>query len=191
MQLLQHHKLKCGLWRRAAQATCHSSHKPITYVDHQHNMALSSGTLLEALGRAGVQEARIVPAHEPQVAAAAAIKTMVLVRDDLGTATQHIPAVQVAAAPAAAVAVLLLAGHRVDVRAVAHHMQLPRGSLRLATVEEAEASTGYELGCIPPLGECLPVTSRGPVVVFLAPTCTRANPHCTEACLCIALAVVT
>jgi prolyl-tRNA editing enzyme YbaK/EbsC (Cys-tRNA(Pro) deacylase) len=79
---------------------------------------------------------------------------MVLVRDDVGSAgLQLAPALQAAAAPAAAVCVLLLAGDKVDLRAVAQHMQLPRGSLRLATAEEAVSVAGYELGCIPPLGE--------------------------------------
>lgn len=92
--------------------------------------------------------------HEPIPAEAAHIKTMVLVRDDVGSAgLQLAPACKAAAAPAAAVCVLLLAGHKVDLRAVAQHMQLPRGSFRLATADEAVSSTGYELGCIPPLGE--------------------------------------
>lgn len=87
---------------------------------------------------------------------AAHIKTMVLVHDDVTTSvTSPNPAAAAAAAPNAAVVVLLLASHKVDVRAVAQHMQLPKGALRLATPEEAVASTGYELGCIPPLGEHL------------------------------------
>lgn len=101
-----------------------------------------------------LQGARIIHTQQESIPAeAAAIKTMVLVRDDLDTAVQHVPALQAAAAPSAAVAVLLLAGHKVDLRAVAQHMRLPKGSLRLATPEEAVHSTGYELGCIPPLGE--------------------------------------
>jgi hypothetical protein len=81
--------------------------------------------------------------HEQIPTAAAAIKTMVLVQQDLDNHTQQAPGV----------AVLLLAGHKVDLRAAAQHLQLPKGSLRLATAEEAEAITGYELGCIPPLGK--------------------------------------
>jgi hypothetical protein len=89
-------------------------------------------------------------------AEAAPIKTMVLVRDDVTTtATSPNPAAAAAAAPTASVVVLLLAHNKVDVRAVAQHLQLPKGDLRLATPEEAVACTGYELGCIPPLGEHL------------------------------------
>jgi hypothetical protein len=87
---------------------------------------------------------------------AAPIKTMVLVRDDAPTSvTFSNPAAAAAAAPTATVVVLLLASHKVDVRTVAQHMQLPKGALRLATPEEAVASTGYEMGCIPPLGRHL------------------------------------
>lgn len=95
--------------------------------------------------------ARIIQtAQEPIPTEAAAIKTMVLVVDDLGsTGMQQ----QLHTAPAMAVAVLLLAGHRVDLRAVAQHLQLSDRTLRLASPEEAVRSTGFELGCIPPLGE--------------------------------------
>lgn len=81
-----------------------------------------------------------------------AIKTMVLVCEDVSA---QLPATTTPTAPQqpAAVAVLLLAGHKVSLRAVAQHLGLPRGSLRLATADEAVASTGYELGAIPPLGE--------------------------------------
>jgi hypothetical protein len=96
-----------------------------------------------------VQGARLLDTRNEQIpTAAAAIKTMVLVQQDLNSPTQQAPGV----------AVLLLAGHKVDLRAAAQHMQLPKGSLRLATAEEAEAITGYELGCIPPLGERVQLT---------------------------------
>jgi prolyl-tRNA editing enzyme YbaK/EbsC (Cys-tRNA(Pro) deacylase) len=50
------------------------------------------------------------------------------------------------------VVVVLLAGRRVDLRAVSQHLQCGGGRLRLATPAEAVAATGCELGCIPPVG---------------------------------------
>jgi hypothetical protein len=57
-----------------------------------------------------------------------------------------------AAAPPA-VLVLLTDEVRVDERAVAQHLGLPRRRLRLASRQEAAAATGYEVGSIPPFGE--------------------------------------
>lgn len=99
------------------------------------------------------------------------MKTMVLVVDDLGTDMQHLHA----AAAHRAVAVLLLAGHRVDLRAVAQHLQLSGRTLRLASPQEAVCSTGFELGCIPPLGESPPppaYTGSLASVPLLDQTCT-------------------
>lgn len=56
--------------------------------------------------------------------------------------------------PAAAVLVLLSGEVRVDEGAVADHLGLPRRRLRLASRQEAVALTGYEVGSIPPFGEC-------------------------------------
>jgi hypothetical protein len=53
-----------------------------------------------------------------------------------------------------AVLVLLTDEVRVDERAVAQHLGLPRRRLRLASRQEAAAATGYEVGSIPPFGEC-------------------------------------
>lgn len=94
---------------------------------------------------------------------------MVLVCDGAG----HPPLTPRLQPRLAAVAVLVRAGHKVDLRAVAHYMQLPRGTLRLATAEEAEAATGYALGCIPPLGE----------LEGLDPMGVRTTP-CMQVCGC-------
>jgi prolyl-tRNA editing enzyme YbaK/EbsC (Cys-tRNA(Pro) deacylase) len=53
----------------------------------------------------------------------------------------------------AAVLVLLTDEVRVDERAVAQQLGLPRKRLRLASRQEAAAATGYEVGSIPPFGE--------------------------------------
>ncbi|WIA09135.1 hypothetical protein OEZ85_008547 [Tetradesmus obliquus] len=52
-----------------------------------------------------------------------------------------------------AVLVLLTDEVRVDERAVAAQLGLPRKRLRLASRQEAAAATGYEVGSIPPFGE--------------------------------------
>jgi prolyl-tRNA editing enzyme YbaK/EbsC (Cys-tRNA(Pro) deacylase) len=51
------------------------------------------------------------------------------------------------------VLVLLTGEVRVDERAVAQQLGLPRSRLRLASRQEAAAATGYEVGSIPPFGE--------------------------------------
>lgn len=101
-----------------------------------------------------MQDARLVHTQHEPMPAAADIKTMVLMQQELGDPVQPVAAPgTVATGATQALAVLLLAGHKVDLRAVAQHLQVPRGTLRLATAEEAEGLTGYQLGCIPPLGK--------------------------------------
>uniref|UniRef100_A0A383VDK1 3'-5' exonuclease domain-containing protein n=1 Tax=Tetradesmus obliquus TaxID=3088 RepID=A0A383VDK1_TETOB len=62
----------------------------------------------------------------------------------------------VAAVPPA-VLVLLTDEVRVDERAVAARLGLPRKRLRLASRQEAAAATGYEVGSIPPFGHLQPL----------------------------------
>jgi prolyl-tRNA editing enzyme YbaK/EbsC (Cys-tRNA(Pro) deacylase) len=102
---------------------------------HQAAAVLGVAHVQQQLARARARSAAVV-ASDAVPAHAARVKSMVLVLDAAGSA----------------VLVLLLAGHRVDLRAVGEHLQLPRGCTRLATPGEAVAATGCALGCIPPLG---------------------------------------
>lgn len=122
---------------------------------YKHTLALLTQAIV-CLQGAKLLQTQLQPVPTDVVA----IKTMVLVQDSPAVEPEQHPAGNTAPAAGPAVAVLLLAGHKVDLRAVAQHLQLPRGSLRLATADEAVASTGYELGCIPPLGKPRPSTEH-------------------------------
>jgi len=59
------------------------------------------------------------------------------------------------------VLVLLTADRRIDARAVAAHLGVSKNRLRLATQEEVTAVSGFEVGNIPPFGECFLSLSAG------------------------------
>lgn len=94
-------------------------------------------------------------------AAAAAVGNVDMLQAEQQQQQQSQQGEQQAAPLSPYVLVLLTADRRIDARAVAAHLGVSKNRLRLATQEEVTAVSGFEVGNIPPFGECFLSLSAG------------------------------